>query len=220
MFESWVRLGQNAGMNPTGRWLRALALAAALAIALPACGSDPDSAGTDGGGTAEPEEVSADFELGEIVTADPLDRPEAVEKVRGEGPKAIALLNRLYDAAFLDPELWEDGKHTAMLELFTEQARKQLAQDLESLALGEQASQFERVTPDKQEATKVTFFVSEDMGTPIGLISVVFSATGTPVDEELDPLTIAQTANYWITFDNGYKISAYSAVLGIDEEEE
>lgn len=208
-------------MNPTGR-LRALVLAAALAIAVPACGNDAetDSGGGSGGDSAEPEDVSADFELGEIVTADALDRPEAVAKVNGEGPKVIALLNRLYDAAFLDPELWEDGEHTAMLELFTEQARNQLAQDLESLALGEQASQFEWVTPDKQEATKVTFFVSEDMGTPIGLVSVVFSATGTPVDEELGPQTIAQTANYWLTFDNGYKISAYSAVLGIDEVEE
>ncbi|MBW3590397.1 MAG: hypothetical protein KY393_00845 [Actinobacteria bacterium] len=210
-------------MNPTGRWLKTLVLAAALAIAASACGNDreTDPAGSDGGGdTAELEDVSADFELGEIVTADALDRPEAVAKVHGEGPKVVALLNRLYDAAFLDPKLWEEGKHSAMLKLFTEQARNQLTQDLESLALGEQAPQFERVTPDKQAATKVTFFVSEDMGTPIGLVSVVFSATGTPVDEELDPLTIAQTANYWLTFDNGYKISAYSAELEIDEVEE
>lgn len=208
-------------MNPTGPWLKALALAAALAMALPACGNDPDSPGDGGGGdTAEPEVVPADFKLAEIVTADPQDRPEAVEIAQGEGPKVIALLNRLYDAAFLDPELWEGGEHTAMLELFTEQARNQLAQDLDSLALGEQAPQFARVTPDKQEATKATFFVNEDMGTPIGLVTVVFSATGTPVDDDLDPLAISHAAHYWVTFDDGYKISAYSAVRGIDEVEE
>ncbi|MEX2588183.1 MAG: hypothetical protein WD602_09370 [Actinomycetota bacterium] len=208
-------------MNPSGRCLRALALAAALVIFVPACGDDSEtgSRGSDAG-DADPGEVSSDFKLLEIVAADPLDSPEGVEKVQGEGPKVVALLNRLYDIAFLDPELWEEGEHSQMLELFTDQGREQVSQDLESLALGELASQFERITPDKQEVTKVTFFVGDNLTTPIGLASVVFTATGTPADDELEPLTIAQTANYWVTFDDGYKISAYSAVLGIDEQED
>lgn len=194
-----------------------MALAAALTLGVAACGDEP-ATDSPGGGETEPGDVSADFELLEIVTIDPLDRPEATAKVDGEGPKVVALLNRLYDAAFLDPELWEDGEHSEMLGLFTEQGRTQVAGDLESVALGELAPQFERISPITQEVTKVTFFVTENLATPVGLATVLFEASATPVDDDLDPVPISQLANFWVTFDDGYKISAYSALLRVGEE--
>lgn len=209
-------MGHNASMTQLVPWPTLLAHLAALLLLLPACGIDSEPGG--GGGGGEPEEVSADFELVELVTVDPLESPEGVEKVEGEGPKVIALLNRLYDIAFLDPQLWEEGEHPEMAELFTEKGQTRLVsnQDLDALALEDLAPQLERVVPTKQEVTKLTFFVGDNLTTPIGLATVVFEATGTPADDDLEPVTIAHSAQYWVTYDDGYKISAFYAVLGVD----
>lgn len=189
-----------------------------VALSLAGCGGDSDG-GPEPSDDSEPTPAAADFELGELVTVDPLDSPEAVEKVEGEGPKVIDLLNRLYDITFVDPERWDGGEHTEMLDLFTPQARERVPEDLESLALGDLAPGLERVDPHRQDAVKVTFFVGDNLTTPIGLATVFFEATGTPADDDLEPVEIGHAANYWLTFDNGYKISAYSAALVVDGEE-
>lgn len=202
-------------MKSTRPWPILLAHLAALLLLLPACG-DASRPGPGGGGEPEPEEVSADFERQDVFTIDPLERQEAVQKVlRQEAPKVIEMLNSLYDAAFVDPELWEDGAHPAMFEYFSDESRGQAQQDIESLALGAVAADLERVEPTQQEAERITLYVLEDLGTPIGLVTVHFEATGIPEDEDQPPVEIVHDAAYWLSFLDGYKITDYSVDLQI-----
>lgn len=180
----------------------------------PACGRDEPS------GRREPTPFAsrADFKAGEIRTINPAERPEAQQKASEEAPGVIALLNGFYSTAFLDRSKWTGGSHSELAGFFTPDARTHIAPSLGALALADLAPQLRGLNPSKQEASRISFYVEDDLSIPIGVATAVFEAKATPVRGRA-PVAILHNANFWVVKEAGsYKIYAYSVELKADSQ--
>lgn len=164
------------------------------------------------GKPAEPKIPKANFNLLNLKAIDSQDRPDAGAKAEEKKAQILDMFNALYNEAFLDPARWAGGTHPGIGGFFTQEAQGGLAANLGSLALGDIVPRITGVRPDKQEITRLTLYVGDDFSVPLGVASVVFDATATPVDKGATPVIIRQTAEFWLQKEgDGYKIAAYRA---------
>lgn len=152
------------------------------------------------------------LELGEVRSVDPQDRPDSLQKARGEAPKVVALVNTFYSAAFLDPAKWQGGQHPDLVGLFTAEAQPSVGPNLVNLALSDLSDKIERVEAKAQRVDRLTFFVEDDGSLPVGVASVTFEGTGKT--GEGDDVQIKHNAQFWLQREgDSYKISAYSSLI-------
>jgi hypothetical protein len=90
-------------------------------------------------------------------------------------------LSAFYDTMFVDPATWKDGIPSSAWDLFDSATAKQAKRDVDSLTLGDQASQIATLTAGD---SSLTFTVLLDpRGEPDSAVAAVtFTATGTLVD--------------------------------------
>jgi hypothetical protein len=171
--------------------------------------------------------ANAAVTVAELKAIDAQDRPEAAQKAQTESTKITDMLNRFYTLAVLRPERWatkpEEGSEVKpadaeLSEFFTEEARPSVAPNLGALALADTGASLERVDPTKQQATKVTFAVQDDLSLPFVIVTVSYEAKGKAKEKANDPVSIVHNATYWLSLqpDGSYKISAYNAELKAD----
>lgn len=190
-----------------------------LAAGCSSDGSAPGSGPPKQGKPVEPEIPKADFNLLNLKAIDPQDRPDAGAKAEEKRAQILEMFNSLYNEAFLDPAKWEGGAHPGVSGFFTQEAQGGLTANLGSLALGDIVPGITAVTPDKQEITRLTLYVGDDFSVPLGVASIVFDATATPVGKGATPVIIRQTAEFWLQKDgDGYKIAAYRADINANSQ--
>ncbi|HEX2054159.1 MAG TPA: hypothetical protein VHJ78_10600, partial [Actinomycetota bacterium] len=118
---------------PTNRLPRILLALSLCALLLGACNRAAEV--LPGKQKAEaPVSSEPNFQLGEVRAIDPQDRPDSGQKAQAEAPKIAALMNAFYDAAFLDPAKWQEGRHPELAPLFTAEAQPGVAANLGNLA--------------------------------------------------------------------------------------
>ncbi|HVE76804.1 MAG TPA: hypothetical protein VND22_08595 [Actinomycetota bacterium] len=165
-------------------------------------------------GKKKQDSTKAHIQIVQVLAADTNDRPEAADKANQESQKIKQALDRYYQAAFLDP-----GKQLDLNPHFTAEAQPGLPPNVGALALGDIAPKLERVVPKKQEATKVSFLIEEDLSAPVAIATVLFEATGEAKEKADGPVAITHNATFWFQPEgDGYKISAYTVELKADTE--
>ena len=191
--------------------MRRLALLCLITLcASPAC--SPKKAAT-----PHPKVPHATFRLGEVRAVDSQDRADSNQKAQAEGAKIQALLNAMYDIAFVSPNLWAGGKHPKLTDFFDAEAQPTLAGNLGGLALTDVAPKLKSVSPTKAQITKLSVFIDADGGTPFAVASIDFEGRGSTKLETIGPITIVHTATYWFAKEGDtYKIMAYGAELKAD----
>lgn len=166
---------------------------------------------------AEPPKGAADFKAREIRAVNPSDRPEAQAKATEESARVIAMLNGLYSAGFIDRAKWSGGSHPDLPGFFTAEARPQVAYNLGALALADLAPQIKAVLPSRQDA-RISFFVEDDLSTPVAVVSTSFEATATPARGK-DPISVVDNGTFWLVKEaDAYKIYAFSTELKADSQ--
>ena len=175
----------------------------------------------------EPPPSNAAVTAAEVRAIDPHDRPEAGQKAQAESAKVTTLLNNFYTLAVLRPGRWatkpEEGStqkaaDVELSEFFTEEARPSVAANLSALALADLGASLDRVDPTKQQATKLSFNVQDDLSMPFAIVTVSYEAKGKAKKKANDPVTIVHNATFWLSLqpDGSYKISAYNSELKAD----
>jgi hypothetical protein len=175
----------------------------------------------------EPPPASAAVTVAEVKAIDAQDRPEASQKAQAESAKVTALLNKFYTLAVLRPQRWatrpeegstEKAADAELSEFFTEEARPSLAPNIGALALADLGARLERVDPTKQQATKISFEVEEDMSLPFAIVTVSYEAKGKAKEKADDPVNLVHNATYWLSLqaDGSYRITAYNSELKAD----
>lgn len=166
-----------------------------------------------------PAAAKADFKAVEVKGINPSDNPEAGRRADEESGKVIALLNEYYGAAFIDRNSWASGKHPRLAGLFTAEAQPALEANLGALALADLAPRLSKVTPSKQEAAKISFFIEDDLTAPAGAVSAVFEASAAAGRKSDGPVALVHTASFWLVREgDAYKIYAYNAELKADTQ--
>jgi len=161
------------------------------------------------------ESNKADIKITQVIASDPSERQEGTDRANQESQKVKALLDRFYQAAFL-----QVGEEQADLSPhFTAEAQAGLAPNIGALALGDIAPRLKRVTPKRQEATKVSFLIEEDLSVPVVIATVVFEATGEAKEKADGPVAISHNATFWLQPEgDGYNIFGYSTELKADTQ--
>lgn len=77
----------------------------------------------------------------------PIERKAEQREVDREATLVHEVLDRLYVGGFIDPEQWENGRFTAVFDVFSGDAARTAADDLTELTLGDLATQLEFVNP-------------------------------------------------------------------------
>lgn len=168
--------------------------------------------GDDGGPTIN----EGDFELGEVRAVDPLERPDSGQKAQDSANRALALVNRYYTVAFLDPTRWVNGTHPELASLFTAEAQPSIGPNLTHLAMSELWDQIESVEPVSQRLSKISFLVEPDGSLPLGIAYANFEGEGTSF--EGDDVTIVHDAVFYLQREGeDYKIYAYTTRLNAEE---
>lgn len=159
----------------------------------------------------------ANFVALEVRAVDAHDRPEAAVRAQEESGKVIDLLNTYYNAAFLDSRKWGKGTHPALTALFTAEAAPQAAQNLGALALSDLALRVRRVAPSKQEATKISIQIEDDLSAPIAVVAAVFEGSASTRSKADGPVKISHHALFWLVREgDAYRIMAYTTELTAD----
>ena len=102
-----------------------------------------------GGPEPEDEVVTPPFEF-ELEDVRSVRVDGKIPKKAGEAAseQITAVLSRLYDTAFVQPDQWKGGRFPALGSYFAGRAAKRAVRDLESLTLGADAGRLERVQPE------------------------------------------------------------------------
>lgn len=167
----------------------------------------------------EPAVPSANFNVLNLRAIDPRERPEANGKAEEQKAAVLNLVNGFYNAAFLDPAKWAGGTHPDLPAFFTQQAQAGLAANLGTLALTDIATSIKSVKPDREEITRLTMYLGDDLSVPVGVATVAFDATATPTASGAPPVIIRHNADLWLQREgDGYKISAYRADINAQSQ--
>jgi hypothetical protein len=161
-----------------------------------------------------PPPPKADFKAVEVRAVDVHDREEANQKANEQTQHVITLLNNFYQAGFLTPEPPEK-----LAGFFTAESQPSVATNLGALALAELAPRFERVDPTRQEASRISFEISDDLSAPNAVVSVAFEADGKTKNPQEGPVKIVHSTVLWLTLEgDSYKIWAYATELKADTQ--
>ncbi|MGH2771477.1 MAG: hypothetical protein ACRDJF_13310 [Actinomycetota bacterium] len=201
-------------MSPNRRvpWALLVAL-----VALGTCAPNGPGPGSPGPGGKAPPAPQASFTAGEVRAVDARDRSEASAAATEEAGKVIDLLNSYYSVAFVDPKRWGKGKHPELVGLFTDEARASVAPNLDGLALADLATALKAVSPSRQEATRVSFEIEENLGSLYAVATVAFEGTGTARAKKDGPVAIGHNAIFWLAKQaDVWKIAAYQTRLKAD----
>lgn len=76
-----------------------------------------------------------------------VDGKSSREDLDAAGEQVTAILSRLYDTAFVQPDGWKGGRFPALGSFFAGSAAKRAVRDMENLTLGKDARRIERVRP-------------------------------------------------------------------------
>ena len=102
-------------------------------------------------GAESEEEVAVtppfEFEL-EDVRSVKVDGKISQEASESASEQITAVLSRLYDTAFVQPDQWRGGRFPSLRSYFAGRAARRAVRDLESLTLGADARRIERVRPE------------------------------------------------------------------------
>ena len=159
------------------------------------------------------------FKVGEIRGIDPQDRPQAGAKAQEEAARVVNLLNSYYAAAFVDPSKWQGGSHPELPALFSPEVHAQLPAQVGALALGDIAPKISKLTPTKQEAPKLTFFIEADLTAPHAVVTTIFEGRATAKKKAESPVKIAHTATFWLRWEgDAFKIMGFKTHLVADTE--
>ena len=199
-----------------------LALLSVLLLVAGGCGRGgngaPGPAEPQGGEEEDQGPPAADFQLGDVRLIDSADRPESPSVADSRIPKVVELVNNYYNNAFLDPGKWGDGAHPELANLFTEEAKPNVAPRIGILALGDVSRALTEVTPDKQQIDRLTLYFDTDINQPLGAVTTSFEATATPTDEGGGPVKIVHTGTFWLQPEgDGFRISAFDANINIGQ---
>lgn len=189
------------------------AFAAATVMVLGGCtGSDPKAKPK-----PSPVVLKADLSQGEVKAVSGNDAPQASQRATEEVPKVLSTLNNFYTVAFVDPKKWSSGTHPELAGLFSAEAQPSLTANLGAMAWADLAPKIKSFKPDKQQLTKVSFFLENDLSAPAAIATVSFEGVGTTKAKADGPVRLVHTATFWLSRDgDAYKISAYSAELKAD----
>lgn len=187
------------------------ALAAAAAVFLSACtGSEPKH-------KPSPVPLTATLGRGELKAVSATDAPEANQRASEELPKVMSTLNSFYTIAFVDPKKWNGGTHPALTGLLTAEAQPSLSANLGGMALGDIAPKVKSFKVDKQHATKISFFIENDLTAPVVVATVAFEGVATTKAGAKGPVRVSHNGTFWLLREaDVYKISAYSGELKAD----
>lgn len=145
------------------------------------------------------------------------DAPQASQRATEELPKVLSTLNSFYTAAFVDPKKWSAGTHPELVGLFSAEAQPSLTANLGAMAWAELAPKIKTFKADKQQLTKVSFFIENDLSAPGAIATVSFEGVGTTKVKAQGPVKLVHNATFWLSRDGDtYKISGYSAELKAD----
>jgi hypothetical protein len=148
---------------------------------------------------------------------DASDRPEANQRATQEAARVVAFLNDYYTICFLDPSRWHGGTHPDLAGLFSPEARAAATRDLQALALADLAPKLKRVEATRQEASRVSVLMEQNLDASLAIVSAAFEGTGQPVAAGEGPVKIEHTATFLLTKEaNAFKISAYDVTLKAD----
>lgn len=204
-------------------WIKRLALLLLVATLTAACARQeaapkPVKPGTPAA-KGEQGPPRAAFTVVNFRAVDPQDRPEAEGKAREQVSKVLELVNGLYNEAFLDPSRWAGGTHPGIGAYFTQQAQTGLAANIGTLALGDLSASITDVQPQRQEITRLTLYVDNELGVPVGLATVAFDAVAINRAKGAPPVTIRQNADLWLEKQgDSFKISAYRADINAQSQ--
>jgi hypothetical protein len=127
-------------------------------------------------GPEEPEVPEFSFVV-ERAKAFPLARKPRGQTHRKAIGQIRGVLDRLYQAGFVDPEQWEAGRFTEALEQFAGPSAREARRDLPDLTLGGTADRLELVTP--QEGLLRMTLLYDLGGNPIlAVVEARFEALG------------------------------------------
>lgn len=190
-----------------------LALAAAAATILSACtGSDPKPKPK-----PSPAVLNASLAQGEVKVVSGNDSPQANQRATEELPRVISTLNSYYTIAFVDPKKWSGGTHPELARLFTAEAQPSLSANLGAIALGDVAPKIKAFKPTKQQATKISIFIENDLTAPVAIVSIAFEGEGKATAKAGGKVKVLHNATFWLVREGDvYKISAYSTELKAD----
>lgn len=173
----------------------------------------------------------AKFVALEVRAVDAADRPEAGQRAAEQAVAVVAFMNAYYTHAFLRPDHWSpqpsaspDTMPASAVDpeaklgtFFTAEASPTTPANTEALAIGDLATKLRRVNPSRQEITKISFHVADDLSTPFVIATVVFEATGLPRSRGDGSIAIVHTFTVWLASEaERFKIMAYSADLKAD----
>src|SRR5438067_11151680 len=159
----------------------------------------------------------ARFQAVQVRAVDALDRPQASQQAAQVAAGVVALLNDYYNISFLDPSRWHGGSHPDLAGLFSPEAQAAAARDLKALALADLAPKLKRVEATRQEASRVSVLIEQNLDAPVAIVSAAFEGTGQPVGSGEGPVNIEHTATFLLTKEaSAFKISAYDVTLKVD----
>jgi len=104
-----------------------------------------------------------------------------------------ATIKGLYEAGFVDPAAWHDGRFPGIYRFFNRSARQQVRRDLPKLTLGPAATRLTSVEPDPAHL-KIQFLVGPTRRPIAAFADMAFVATG--FDDEGGDVAIRHTARY------------------------
>ena len=122
-------------------------------------------------------------------------RPPVVEAVETERRKIAEVLDRWYQAAFVDPSKFDGGAFGEASEHFAKEAKGSFRRDVATLTIGEARDEVLRVVPETATADVTVFF--EKGSHPRFAVAVVdFVAVGTRKEKGEAPLRIVQHGTF------------------------
>lgn len=197
------------GRAASGRHQRLLWGLFVALVALGTCAPNGGLPGRPGGKASE-----VRFQTGEVRAVDARERAEANAAAMEEAGKVVEMLNSYYRVAFVDPQRWEGGKHPDLAGLFTDEARPSVASNLGGLALADLAPRLKTVSPTRQEATKVSFELEDNLSSLFAIATVTFEGTGAARARKDTPVALKHNAVFWLAKQaDAWKIAAYQARL-------
>lgn len=163
--------------------------------------------------------IKANFQVIDLQTVDPMNRPEASAKAREASTGIISLINSYHDIAFIDKTKWAAGTHPALASLFVPEAQQSVGPtaNLGSLSLAELAPKIKAVKPSSEKVSRLSILISPDLSVGSAIASTVFEAQASTTEKKAGPAKIVFEATFWLAPDPaGYKIVAYSTNLKAD----